>query len=64
MGQMDRTGAVAFPGQTFKMNEPEEIKKWLDEIKVYGAQGSPEGKKLWGRWIVLGPSRFQVKRSK
>ena len=48
VGELDRKGNLSFPEKTFTLNDMELIKTWLDEIKVYGAQGSPEGKKFWG----------------
>lgn len=47
-GDLDRKGTLSFPGKTFSLNQTDQIKLWLDELKVYGAQGSPEGKKFWG----------------
>lgn len=48
IGELDRKGTLHFPGKSFTMNDEEEIKAWLNELKVYGAQGSPDGKKFWG----------------
>ncbi|TWT57904.1 hypothetical protein KOR42_12710 [Thalassoglobus neptunius] len=47
-GAMDRDGLLYFPDVVFKVGESEQLKTWLDELIVYGAQGAPEGKKLWG----------------
>lgn len=49
VGELNRDGQLVFPDdKVFDIADQEEIKAWLDEIKVYGAQGSPEGKKFWG----------------
>ena len=48
IGEMDRSGTLKFPGAEFSFDETDKLKKWLDELKTYGAQGSPEGKELWG----------------
>ncbi|MEW4486766.1 hypothetical protein AB1L42_01720 [Thalassoglobus sp. JC818] len=48
IGAMDRDGQLYFPDVVFKVGESDKLKAWLDELIVYGAQGAPEGKKLWG----------------
>lgn len=48
VGEIDRDGNVNFPGRTFSLRDGEKVKKWVEELKVYGAQGNPEGQKLWG----------------
>lgn len=48
VGRMDREGQVTFPNKTFSLNDTDTLKEWLDEFRTYGAQGSPEGKPLWG----------------
>lgn len=48
VGELLPNGDVKFPGKTFSLKDTEQIKAWLNEIKVYGAQGSPDGKKFWG----------------
>ncbi len=48
VGELNRKGDLVFPQKTFSMSQTDQIKAWLDELKVYGAQGSPDGKKFWG----------------
>jgi len=48
VGELDRKGVLHFPGRSFTKNDTEQIKAWLKELRVYGAQGSPDGKKFWG----------------
>lgn len=48
-GLMDRQGKLVFPhNRTFTLAQTEQLGKWLDELKLFGAQGSPDGKPLWG----------------
>lgn len=48
VGELDRTGAVTFPGKTFRTSQSRQLAEYLQELKIYGAQGSPVGKPLWG----------------
>lgn len=48
VGELNRDGTLRFPGKSFTITETDQIKAWFDELKVYGAQGSPDGKKFWG----------------
>lgn len=48
VGEINREGGLTFPGKTFKMNQSPQLKEFLGELKLYGAQGSPTGKPLWG----------------
>ncbi len=47
-GLLDRDGKLSFGKGSFRMNETERLHEWLEELKTYGAQGTPEGKPLWG----------------
>lgn len=47
-GQLDTGGKLTFPNRSFTLRQSQEIKEWIDELKLYGAQGAPEGKPLWG----------------
>ena len=47
-GEIDREGILRFPKKSFSFDQSEQLKEWLDELKVYGAQGTPDGKQLWG----------------
>lgn len=48
VGELDRTGTVTFPGKSFRPNQGPQLAEYLQELKIYGAQGSPVGKPLWG----------------
>ncbi len=48
VGRLDMNGSLIFEGHKFKSNESSALTEWLNEIKAYGAQGSPRGKALWG----------------
>jgi len=49
VGLLDRTGTVEFAGgRKFRAVDDVRLKKWLDNLKKYGAQGAPEGQPLWG----------------
>ncbi len=45
---LDGMGKIVLPDQTFSRSDSQRLKEWIDELKLYGAQGSPEGKPLWG----------------
>ncbi|WP_417847928.1 hypothetical protein [Thalassoglobus sp.] len=48
IGELDRKGNLNFPGKSFQMSDAAAIEAWLDQLKVFGAQGAPDGKKFWG----------------
>lgn len=48
VGEMDLDGTLHVPGKAFKSSDTGILKEWVDELKTYGAQGSPDGKPLWG----------------
>ena len=48
VGTIDRRGTLSFPGRTFNAGDEKSLGEWLDELKVYGAQGNPAGKPRWG----------------
>ena len=47
-GVLNKEGELTFGKVTFRLSEGEKIKEWLEELKTYGAQGTPDGKPLWG----------------
>ncbi|MFO1006334.1 MAG: hypothetical protein U0929_10280 [Planctomycetaceae bacterium] len=47
-GLLDRKGELNFGSKIFQLDDRELLKQWIDELKVYGAQGTPEGQILWG----------------
>ncbi len=48
VGRLDRDGSLTFETRKFQAGEASAVVEWLNEIKTYGAQGSPRGKALWG----------------
>ncbi|MCH9652398.1 MAG: hypothetical protein K0U86_18100 [Planctomycetes bacterium] len=48
VGVLDRNGEIHFPGHRFARQDLGKLKEWLNELKTYGAQGSPESKPVWG----------------
>lgn len=48
VGLLDRDGKVVFPEAAYSLNDTDKLGKWLDDLKVYGAQGAPTGQPLWG----------------
>ncbi|MCH7686461.1 MAG: hypothetical protein IH899_07240 [Planctomycetes bacterium] len=48
VGWLDRSGKLIFASHSFSLDEGEKLKEWIDELKAYGAEGSPEGKPAWG----------------
>ena len=48
VGRLDRSGKLIFASHSFSLDEGEKLKEWIDELKAYGAEGSPEGKPAWG----------------
>jgi len=47
-GLLRRNGEIEFPNRTFKPGDTKLINEWVQELQVYGAQGSPAGQPLWG----------------
>lgn len=48
VGVLDRKGEIHFPGHQFARRDIGKLKEWLNELKTYGAQGSPDSKPVWG----------------
>lgn len=48
IGSIDRRGNLVLGERSFAPNQAAELKDWLDDVKKYGAQGSPEGQPMWG----------------
>ncbi len=48
VGRLDPRGKVLFFDRTYTPADREKVKEWIEELKIYGAQGSPEGKPTWG----------------
>ncbi len=47
-GQLDRSGLIVFPDRKFSLSDTAKLEEWIEELRVYGAQGAPEGQPLWG----------------
>lgn len=49
VGEMDLDGTLHFPDdKSFTMSESAKLAEWVNDLKTYGAQGSPAGKPVWG----------------
>lgn len=49
IGIIDTTGRILFPkNKVFTLADSAELGKWLEDLKTFGEQGSPDGKPLWG----------------
>lgn len=48
IGVLDRSGDLTFPNRKFTRADGEKLIEWINELKSYGAQGTPKGKPLWG----------------
>jgi hypothetical protein len=55
IGVMDSRGRLVFNDRQFTPGDGAELKEWLEELKTYGAQGSPDGQPMWG----LSRSQFE-----
>ncbi|WP_437190922.1 hypothetical protein [Planctomicrobium sp. SH527] len=47
-GMVHLDGTVEFPDRKFRVGQSQELTNWIQEIKQYGALGSPSGRPLWG----------------
>lgn len=48
IGALDRSGAITFPGKTFAVGDATKLKEWIEELRTYGAKGTPTNQPLWG----------------
>ncbi len=48
IGLLDNKGHMLLPDRKFSASDIVLLREWIDELKLYGAQGAPEGKPLWG----------------
>ena len=48
IGRLDRRGKLIFSDRTFSPGEGSKLAEWLRSLQVYGAQGSPKGRPVWG----------------
>ncbi|MEO1994474.1 MAG: hypothetical protein ABGZ17_04285 [Planctomycetaceae bacterium] len=55
-GELDQRGRLFCGEKVFARSDTAKLNEWVRELKTYGAQGSPEGKPVWG----LSQSQFQT----
>lgn len=48
VGRLDRGGRLVFPDRAFTLADTKKLAEWIDELRTYGAQGAPEGQRVWG----------------
>ena len=48
VGELDNSGKLFFPGQVFTEDDAGKLADWINELRVYGAQGDPNGRPVWG----------------
>jgi len=48
VGELDNTGRLIFPDQVFSENDADKLSAWINELRLYGAQGDPNGRPVWG----------------
>lgn len=46
--QLGRDGRIGVGGRAFGPGDTAKLAEWIDELRTYGPQGSPEGQPLWG----------------
>mgnify|MGYP006966876313 CR=1 FL=1 len=56
IGKLDRSGRLIFADRTFLPSQGTKLAEWLRSLEVYGAQGSPTGKPVWG----LEKTQFEI----
>lgn len=48
LGRLERDGSITLADRRFTMSDTAKIRDWVNGLKAYGAQGSPEGQPMWG----------------
>jgi hypothetical protein len=48
VGRMNGDGSLDFQDRTFRTSDSSALLEWINQVKVYGAQGNPKGSPLWG----------------
>ena len=48
VGALDSAGRLIFPDQVFTEDDAEKLAVWINELRLYGAQGDPTGRPVWG----------------
>lgn len=56
VAKIDRKGYLVCGKKKFRLSQAGKIKEWVEELKTFGVQGSPEGKPAWG----LSKPQFEV----
>ncbi|MFN0051638.1 MAG: hypothetical protein ACKV0T_05570 [Planctomycetales bacterium] len=47
-GQLEPNGKLTLDNRVFSESDVEKLAAWLEELRNFGAQGSPEGQPAWG----------------
>jgi hypothetical protein len=47
-GFLDNKGQLIFTDQVFTQSDTGKLSTWLNDLRVYGAQGNPDGRATWG----------------
>jgi hypothetical protein len=47
-GRLNSKGELVLPDRVFAAGEGKKLAEWIDELRAYGALGSPDGQKVWG----------------
>jgi hypothetical protein len=48
VGAIDQKGRLVLPDQVFALEDSSKVTAWIKDLRMYGAQGSPNGKPVWG----------------
>lgn len=48
VGRLDPSGRLLFGERTFTENDVDKLSRWLDELREFGGQGTPQGRPAWG----------------
>lgn len=48
IGQIDSEGTILVGDRKFRISDEVKFREWIKELKTYGAQGTPQGKPIWG----------------
>ena len=48
VGELDSQGRILIDGSTFSPSQTTKLKEYIDDLAIFGSQGSPKGKPAWG----------------
>ncbi len=48
LGRLERDGSITLADRRFTTSDGAKIRDWINGLKAYGAQGSPQGQPMWG----------------